>query len=217
MAPCRSWSLAPETWGVIRTLGSDHSRPLANARIRRRKHRARHRANVFGERVGEGRLVDDLAAGDVDEHASRFIAAKRLVSNRWVVSGVHWQQTTTKSLSGRNGRDPAASPSSVKPGGKAPSGCGWRRVPTTRMPSAAQSLPTSRPMPPAPTTHAVFPSIRAVDRRGGRMLPHRDRSRRGGAPWRNAECRPPRIPPSPRYCPTRARSSRSRRCPRDRP
>ena len=28
----------------------------------------------------------------------------------------------------------------------------------TRMPSAAQSLPTSRPIPPAPTMHAVLPS-----------------------------------------------------------
>ena len=38
-------------------------------------------------------------------------------------------------------------------------GSGWRLVPTTRMPSAAHSRPTSRPMPPAPTTHAVLPSI----------------------------------------------------------
>jgi hypothetical protein len=88
-----------------------------------------------------------------------FIGVKRSLSKRRVVSGVHWQQITTKSLSGKNRSRSPGPPSSLNPKGK--SGCGWRRVPRTRIPSAAQSLPTSLPIPPAPTTHAILPSNRS--------------------------------------------------------
>src|ERR1700726_4771345 len=42
-----------------------------------------------------------------------FIAAKRSLSKRRVVSGVHWQQITTKSLSGRNRSRSPGPPSSA--------------------------------------------------------------------------------------------------------
>jgi hypothetical protein len=57
---------------------------------------------IAAKRVSEGFLVDDLAPGDVDEYAPRLHRGKASLSKRRVVSGVHRQQITTKSLSGRN-------------------------------------------------------------------------------------------------------------------
>src|SRR3974377_1984533 len=57
-----------------------------------------------------------------------FIAAKRSLSKRRVVSGVHWQQITTKSLCGKNRSRSPAPPSSLNPGGRGRSGGGGGAV-----------------------------------------------------------------------------------------
>src|SRR5262249_1589681 len=112
------------------------------------------------KRVGEGLLVDDLTSGDVDEHAPAFIAAKRSLSKRRVVSGVHWQQITTKSLSGKNRSRSPAPPSSLNPGGRGRPGCGWGRGAGDERPQGGGGgeLPETEPHPAGPHAARRFPS-----------------------------------------------------------
>ena len=91
--------------------------------------------------------------------------------------------------------------SSLNPGGRGRSGCGWRRVPTTRMPRAAVYRHRARFRRCPRRTQSYLP-IEAVDMRDGRTRPRPDRPPRGGGPWQSAKCRPPRIPPSQVCCPS---------------
>src|SRR5579883_2219884 len=110
------------------------------------------------ERLGQGRLVDNLAAGEVDEHAACLHAGEAVAVEqpgrlRRPLAADH-----DKIAFRQQAVEIPAAPIRLKPGGNCAGGGAWRRVPTTRMPSAAQSRPTSRPMPPTPTTQAVLPA-----------------------------------------------------------
>jgi hypothetical protein len=70
------------------------------------------------KRIDEGFLVDDLAPATLMSTLPAFFAVKWSLSKRRVVSGVHRQQITTESLSGRNRWRSPGLPSSLNPGGK---------------------------------------------------------------------------------------------------
>src|SRR5262249_36216750 len=113
------------------------------------------------KRRGEGLLVDDLTSGDVDEHAPRLHRSKAVLVEetgrlRCPLAADHHEIALRQ--------EPIEIPGAAKLAESRWQGPVWVRVaavPTTRMPRAAQSLPTSSPIPPAPTTHAVLPSNRS--------------------------------------------------------
>jgi hypothetical protein len=65
--------------------------------------------------VEKGFLIDDLAAGDVDQHAPGLHRREAVFVEDRVVSGVHWQQIATKSLCGRKRPRASGPPISLKP------------------------------------------------------------------------------------------------------
>src|ERR1051325_1141880 len=109
------------------------------------------------ERIGERILVDDLAARDVDENAALFHQRKALlVEEARCLRGplaAHDDEIALR----QHAVEFRGAPQFAEARRQSPVG----RVPTTRIPSAAQSRPTSSPIPPAPTTHAVLPSIKS--------------------------------------------------------
>src|SRR5215831_16082509 len=110
------------------------------------------------KRVGEGLLVDNLTPSDVDDHAPRLHRSKAVLVEktgrlRCPLAADHHEIALRQ--------EPIEIPSAAKLAESRWQGPVWGRVPTTRMPRAAQSLPTSSPIPPAPTTHAVLPSNRS--------------------------------------------------------
>ena len=193
---------------MIRTRGSATAAPgrvLELADIDVEHHAAQMLAR---ERIGQRVLVDDLAARDIDQDAARLHHGKRSALNRWVVSGVHWQQTPQCRFPPGSRRGRPGPPIPLKPGGS-----GARR----RAPAGADDAHAERGAEPPdlearcrrrrPRTRSC-PRAAAADRRDGRSR-LRDPSPADGGPWRNAGCRPPRIPPWPACCRRRARSSRT--------
>src|SRR5229473_2513986 len=94
-------------------------------------------------------LIDDFAARHVDQDGARSHRRKRFAADQ--VGRLRRPLATDRyTIALRQHR--------MKPIGSASPGFTRRRVPITRIPTLAHSRPTSRPIPPAPTTHTVLPS-----------------------------------------------------------
>src|ERR1700745_2935301 len=106
------------------------------------------------ERVAEGVLVDDFAAGDFYEDAARLHQAKAAV----VEEAVRLRRPLAADHHEIAGREVA-----VEIIGPAELAEPWRpRLTGCRVaPRAEQTLPRSSPRPPPPTTQAVLPSTRS--------------------------------------------------------
>ena len=110
------------------------------------------------QRLDERCLLDDVAAGDVDERSAPGLSsASRRASSRRCVSGVCGVASTTTSAWGSTSSSASVEASSSTPAASAVRSPTSRTMPTTRASSARASRATSRPIFPSPTTQTTLP------------------------------------------------------------